>query len=230
MGVLRDKISFESKNNLLKFYETSTMELFNLYKNPDQSLITTQNPSNLHSGNFYFLFYKDDSNWMQYSPIFFIDFKVVKNYTIGYAINMNFIPFEIRVSFFDNLIKDLEDDTLGLSGINFESMYKQLLKIGYEYSIVEYNLESIVGAYSINNRILHKFLYSSHPSMGVYDPDNLYKLWLKKLETKEKRHQEVIKQLTSDLFEAVDYIDGKYDELSSHIKRFQKNIKKYLIY
>ena len=37
--------------------------------------VTNINVGQMQKGAFYFLQYQDDSNWMQYSPIFTVDFK-----------------------------------------------------------------------------------------------------------------------------------------------------------
>lgn len=222
MGILLDRIKEESNGNVPEYFKENSMWFYDKYKHPIDDVKNIP-ISKMVEGRFYFLFYKDDSNWMQYSPIFFIDFKKIENLTIIYGVNMNFIPIEIRAAFFDRYLKNFNDPNQ-FNGISFESAYKQLLRLGYEYAIVEYNAAQIVYSYEISISLLSKFLYSTYPKIK-YDPANLYKLWLKKLETKEQRHNEIIKSLVSDFVKMTGEI--KYDQLNDHITRLQNSIKKY---
>lgn len=225
MGVLLDRIKIESKGNIPQYYKDNVSMLYRKYEQPDQITVKSQPISKMSDGYFYFITYKDESNWMQYSPIFFCDWKRFDDKIIGYAVNFNFIPFEYRVALFDNLINDLYTEEQ-FTGISFESMYKELLKIGYEYALVEYDLSRIQTCYRISINIVSNFLYSSYPTVK-YDPAKLYQIWVKKLETRELRHQEIIKQVASDLFEVKEELEGKYETLNDHLKRFQRNHRKF---
>lgn len=224
MGILNDKIEADSKKNIPKYYKDNTMKMYNLYLKPDK-LVDPVNVSNITPGIFYFLMYHDESNWMQYSPILFIDHKKFDNQIIGYAINFNFLPLEIRSGMLDKIIKNLEDNDQ-LSAITFENAYKMLLKVGYEYALVEYDMKRVERVYKIDFTVLPQFLYSSYPT-NKYDPKKLYSIWLKKLETRELRHQEIIQSTVSDFFDITEEISGKYDQLLNHIKRLQNGIKKF---
>ena len=82
------------KQNSLFFYEK--------YRNSDKEVLCITS-GNMKLGYFYHLHYKDDSNWMKYSPIFVVDFKKFDNQIIIIAINFNFIPLEIRTTIFGAL-------------------------------------------------------------------------------------------------------------------------------
>jgi hypothetical protein len=225
MGILTDAINLESKGRIVQYFKDNTTELYNQYQSPDGNLVKGIPVSNMIQGRFYFLMYFDESNWMQYSPIFFVDHKKFGDKIIGYGINMNFIPMEIRAGIFDKYLDDLEDENQFVN-INFESAYKILLKVGYEYALVEYNMEQVAKCFSVSLELLPKFLYSTFPSIK-YDPDNLYKIWLKKLETKEERHQEIIAMQASDFYEATDEIKEQYTTLKGHLQRIQRNLAKF---
>jgi hypothetical protein len=222
MGDLLQKIKDNSNGNIVDYYKENTMELYNKYKNPDK-FVKTISVKNMADSHFYFIHYADDSNWMRYSPIFFVDIKKFEDMIIGYGVNLNFLPLEVRGGFFDKMV-----DTTGsnVTGVNFDSIYKQLLKIGYEYALVEYDMRRIERSYLIDFSILPEFLYSSYPK-NKYDPDKLYSIWAKKLETREQRHQEIIQQLSTDFFKATEEISGKYDQLSGHLNRVKKGHEKY---
>jgi len=225
MGILIDAVNIESSNNIVQYFKDNTTELYNNYMNPDGKLIKVTPVSKMIHGRFYFMNYYDESNWMQYSPIFFVDHKEFDGKIIGYGINMNFIPLEIRTGIFDKYLDDLEDENQFVN-INFESAYKMLLKVGYEYALVEYNMEQVARSYSVSIELLPKFLYSTWPSIK-YDPLNLYKIWMKKIETRDERHQEIIAMQASDFYEATDEIKEQYTSLKGHLQRIQRNLKKF---
>lgn len=227
MGVLKAQVDIEMKGiDVVKYYKDNVQLLYNLYSNPDGSKgVEEINISDMHTGGFFFMHYMDESNWMQYSPIMFIDTKEFENRIIGYAINFNFIPFEYRIALFDKYLNDLVDN-YQLSSITFENAYKMLLEIGYEYAIVEYDMKRVERVFSIDLSILSKFLYSSYPT-NKYDPNKLYSIWLKKLETREKRHQELIASTVEEFFDMEQNISDSFEALENHVKRLQRNMRKF---
>lgn len=226
MGYLYDNYADELKKiPLSEYYKNNTIYMYNAYNKPNEFCYPV-NISDIVFGDFYFLYYKDDSNWMKYSPIFTIEHKKFKGLDILISINLNFVPIELRVKFFDQFLS--ENDVINDKNlkVDFKGVYTQLLKIGFEYGIVEYNIKQIVHAYKINKKILNSFLVSSHPK-NKYDPNKLMDIWQKKIKDKEKRHQEIIKATLSDFYSTEEAILNKYNVLSSHIKRIQKSINKY---
>src|SRR5690606_5241837 len=138
----------------------------------------------------------------------------------------NFIPIEIRTMIFDRYIieKDIKEDRL--IPVDFMGIYNVLLKYGFEYSIVEYNLSQIRIANKINMSIITKFLYSGHP-VNKYDPKKLYGIWKKKLETRKKRHDELMNLIISDMYDIETEISKEYNILREHINRVRKSFEKY---
>ena len=224
MGVLNEKIEANAERDIPQYYKNNTKRLYNLYLKPDK-LVDPINVNAIAKGRFYFFMYHDESNWMQYSPVLFVDFKKFDNQLIGYCINFNFLPLEIRSGMLDKILKDLDDDNQ-LSWLTFEKAYKMLLKVGYEYALVEYDTKRLERVYKIDLEILPEFLYSSYPK-NKYDPQKLYEIWTKKLETRELRHQEIIQSTVSDFFDITEEISGSYEALANHIKRLQRGIKKF---
>jgi hypothetical protein len=223
MGVLKDQVSDESKGSIVKYFKENSMFMYDKYNKPDK-LIDSISPSKLSPGYFYFIAYNDQSNWMKYSPVFLVDYKKLDNLIIAYGINMNFIPIEVRTAFFDKFLKNLIDEDQ-LSNISFEDAYKQLLRIGFEYALVEYNVAFIGRAYKISIEVLPKFLNSTYPAVK-YDPQGLYHIWKVKLETKEQRHQEIIKMMVSDFYKITDDMKNEFPMMNKHIDRIQKNLDK----
>jgi hypothetical protein len=228
MGVLLDKLNLSLlvngngvpdnfKNNSIYFYEkyqTSTEEVENI------------SISDIYPGNFYFFHYYDDSNWMQYAPVFVVDYKKFEDKIILIAINFNFIPIELRVKLFDKFITEKDIEQEKPLNVDFKGAYLELLKIGFEYSLVEFNSKQIKFVHKISLSVLHRFLYHQHPIVK-YDPNKLMSIWEVKLQTKEQRHKEIMIMALDEMYNIEQDISMKYEQMKGHIKRIQKSIEKY---
>ncbi len=212
-----DGIVENFKNNSLFFY--------NAYSKSDENIMNIP-IGKIQLGGFYFLHYMDDSNWMKYSPIFTIDFKKFENLIIIHGVNFNFIPLEVRAAIFDKFIleEDFENDRL--LKVTYEGMYRELLKYGFEYAIVEYNMAQVKAVHKISMSMTPRFLYSQHP-INKYDPKKLYEIWEAKIGEQGERHKEMSKSLIDDFFTASDDILDNYKVLKNHILRIQKSLDKY---
>ena len=145
MGVLMDKLDLSlltNGNGIVDNFKNNSLFFYEQYQK-SSDVVENISISDIYPGNFYFFHYYDDSNWMQYSPVFVVDYKKFEDKIILIAVNFNFIPIELRVKLFDKFIieKDiLEERPLK---VDFTGMYTELLKIGFEYSLVEYNTRQI---------------------------------------------------------------------------------------
>jgi len=228
MGELLERINTNNKTNgysISDNYKNNTLFFYEKYKVSTKEVLSIP-LIKVHEGGFYFLYYEDDSNWMKYSPIFAVDFRKFENLVVMTAVNLNFIPLEIRAALFDRYISKDAMDKNKLLTVNHEGMYKALLEYGYEYALVEYNLIQVKQVHMINMSLVPKFLYSGHP-INVYDPKKLYSIWKKKLETREERHQEMMKAIISDFYDISNEIHENYNVLKKHIERIRKSYEKY---
>ena len=212
-------------NGIIENFKNNSLFFYNCYNKSDENVMNIPK-GKIQIGGFYFLHYKDESNWMRYSPIFTIGFKKFSNMIIINAVNLNFIPIEVRVTLFEKFIKAEDFDKDSLLSVDYDGMYRELLKYGFEYSIVEYNLSQIEIVHKIKLALLPRFLYSQHP-INKYDPKKLYEIWSAKISGREKRHQEMSTALISDFYKASDDIMENYTSLKNHITRIQKNLDKY---
>ena len=82
------------------------------YKKSDE-FVKSVPMTSMRMGEFYFIHYKDDSNWMKYSPVFVVEQRNFGNQIIVMAVNLNFIPLELRTMIFDPYIQEenFENDT-----------------------------------------------------------------------------------------------------------------------
>lgn len=228
MGALLDRIKLEQMvhgGNIVDFYKLNTQYMYDKYQKSTDDCKSVSK-EDIVVGNFYFLHYLDDSNWMKWSPIFCCDYRKFSNIIVLLGVNFNFIPLEIRGTLFDKFITEKDFDEDRSLVVNFTGMYSELLRYGYEYSIQEYNVAQIKYSHKISLELLPRFLYSSYPK-NQYDPNKLVEIWEAKLNGKEKRHQEIISANIKDFYSMKNEILGKYEELGDHIKRIQESYQKY---
>lgn len=228
MGHLLDRIKISQKafgHDIVEYYTNNTLFMYDKYQKSDD-MCKSIPVQDIFPGGFYFIQYLDDSNWMRWSPIFCCDYRKFSNMIVILGVNFNFIPLEIRSTIFDKFITEKDFEKNSLLEVNFKGMYAELLKYGFEYSVVEYNVPQIKFAHRINLELLPRFLYSSFPK-NKYDPRKLYQMWGKKLETREQRHSEIITSVLSDFYEVDKEISDKYTALKDHIDRLQKSYMKY---
>ena len=206
-------------NNIIDVFKKNSLFLFESLKTSNDD-IKVLSIKDIKIGGFYFIHYNDKSDWMKYSPIFVVDFKQFNSLNILLAVNFNFIPLEIRVSIFDKYIKESDFDKDTYLKVNYQGMYSELIKYGFEYALVEYNILSILLCHKISLDILPRFLYSCHPIIK-YDPVKLYSIWLSKIKTRDKRNNDISKALISDIYNLSNDINENYNQLKEHIKKIK---------
>lgn len=233
MGALNERIKLSQLvygKDLVDYFKNNSLYMYEQYQTTSE-MCQVQTPDKISKGGFYFFVYKDDSNWMRYSLLFCIDYRKLNNLTVVMGINFNFIPIEIRGRFFDQLIQEGDFENNSYLPVDFTTVYKELLKIGFEYSIVEWTVPQIVSVHRIHLELLPRFFYSSFPK-NKYDPTKLMEIWAAKIKDKQYRHQEVILASLDDFFDPNKSLEknetgNKYQYLEKHIQRLQKNFSKY---
>lgn len=228
MGVLKETIALNLLafgNGLADNYKNNSLFFYNKLSKSDEDVKNIP-ISSIVPGGFYFLHYLDDSNWMKYSPIFAVEYKKFKGLIVLLAINFNFIPIQVRGYLFDKYITQEDIDQNRPLKVDYEGVYRELFKLGFEYALVEYNLEQVKYVHNISMSMVPRFLYSGHP-INKYDPEKLMQIWKAKISTKEKRHQEMLTAVLEDFYEVEKDFTQKYDQLTEHINRIQKSMEKY---
>lgn len=205
------------KNNSLFFYESYNQST------PD---ITAISINDIYPGGFYFFHYLDDSNWMKYSPVFVADYKKFDDKLILFVINFNFIPIEIRVMIFDRFIISEDFEKNRLLKVDYNGMYDEIRKLGFEYALMEFNAIQLVRVHRISLELLPRFLYSQHP-INKYDPNKLIEIWSAKIGKRDERHKEIMSSALDDFYNVNKEISEKYNVMKDHIKRLQTSLIKY---
>jgi hypothetical protein len=226
MGELSERCKLSilvNGNGVADAYRNNTEFFYNKFSKSDD-LVQNVNPGDLQLGRFYHLHCQDQSNWVQYSPIFTVDFKKFSNVIMVLGVNLNFLPFEIRESIFDKYMteKDFEDDRA--LAVSYDGVYKELRRWGFEYGIMEYSVNQIILAHKINMSIVPRFIYSSHP-VNKYDPKKLYGIWESKIDGSAARHEEMQQLLMKDFSLASEEINDKFKVLKEHISRVKRRIR-----
>lgn len=212
-------------NGIVENYKNNSLYFYDKYQSSDKE-VKSMRGGEMQLGGFYFIHYQDDSNWMKYSPVFTVDFKKFGNKIIIFAVNLNFIPIEVRTTIFDPFISEDNFDKDTLLTVNYEGMYEQLRRYGFEYAICEYNLGQVLFVHKISMDLVPRFLYAGHP-INKYDPKKLYSIWKAKIADRDLRDQEMSSALIDEFFEISDDINKNYNVLKGHIQRLKRSISKY---
>ena len=77
-------------------------KLYELTNSPNQTEVSQILPNKLVPGRFYLIQYNFNGNPI-WCPIFALDYKVIKNNHLLYAINLEYLPPRYKIMFFNNL-------------------------------------------------------------------------------------------------------------------------------
>jgi len=228
MGELLERVKLSNLvngNGIADNYKNNSLYFYQKYRKSDKE-VTAIALSKIQAGRFYFFHYMDDSNWMKWSPVYVITMKQFENIKLIFAVNFNFVPFEVRTAVFDEAMieKNFEKD-MPLK-MNLDDVYKLLRRYSFEYSIREYNMEQIKLCHKIEMDSVPRFLYSGHPK-NKYDARKLYGIWKAKILDKNKRDAEMSQLIMKDFIDMSEEVTNKYDVLKKHIESVQRSIQKY---
>lgn len=224
MGALSERIKLSllvHGNGIVENFKNNSYDLYQMYQKSSDDVRNVRTEE-IKQGGFYFLHYYDKSNWMKWSPVFVADYKKFDNKIVIFAINLNFVPLEIRAGIFDKFITDEDFERDRLLKVDMKGAYTELLKVGFEYALMEFNAIQVVTAHKISMNILPRFINSGHPQ-NKYDPKKLIEIWEAKLDKREQRHKEMMAASIDDFYKASDEILEKYSELKDHILRIRRN-------
>ncbi len=233
-------------NTLLEDYNNNNAFFYKKYRDSD-SEVRNVRITDVFPGKFYFfeLDKNETSNWIRYSPTFVISnsffanklsedtkAKVEKSnmnnpgavINMIQVVNMNFLPFEIRVALFDKFMVEDDFEKDRALPVDFAGIHNELRNYGFEYAITHYPTHRIVNAWSIDMKLVPRFLFSSSP-INKYDPKALYSIWKSKINKSQQRDQEMRKLTTDDFMKPIEEIEDKFKVLTESIIRIQNRIK-----
>jgi hypothetical protein len=212
-------------NGIEENFKNNSMFFADKYSKSDK-LVKAISRAEIKPGRFHFFHYLDDSNWMRYSPVFVVDYKKFDGNTIVFAINLNFIPLEVRAMIFDPYM-NIDHFEKGIPiKVDYKRAYEELFRVGFEYSLMEFNARQIKMAHAIDMELVPRFLYAQHPK-ATYDPKKLMSIWQKKIETKTQRDNEMKQAMLDDFYKIDLDISEKYKVMRDHISRMQRSMERY---
>lgn len=146
--------------NLSNMIVNLTNKLIELKRAPNITEIAEIDPDKLVPGRFYLIQYNYNGNFI-WCPILALDYKVVKNNHILYAVNLEYLPPKFKITMFDNIFRAtnallekisnkktvLEEEPMNF--INFEFIYSFLKKYKMNWCITAYTIKKFSGEYKI---------------------------------------------------------------------------------
>lgn len=196
------------------------------------------NIKNINKGQFYFMYYdlRGKTSLMEkLNPIFTLDWFDLQGTRYLYAISLNFIPVNIRTIFFNTIINNnlqtiinnidkSVDRQENLKLIGFETIYKMLKSIGFEWAIRKFDIRLIDKVYLIDTNIINKYITMSTAKITKVDDAKLIQIWQKKISEQQQREQKLINELLNNYSEMQQQFDLSY----KNIKQSNENLEKTL--
>jgi len=167
-----ETIKINGFSDLEQYVKYCTDTLFNLKNNTINSEIAEVNHSKLVPRRFYLIRYNYNGNLI-WCPIMALDYKVIKNKNILYAINLEYLPPKYKKLYFDkifngvyselNKIAETGFDTISqepLLPYDFEFIYKTLkANGGMNYVVTAYDYLKIKEIFLISIKIAPEIIF-----------------------------------------------------------------------
>lgn len=210
-------------NNLDLLVNESNKEIFSMRKNQN-SLFKSINIDKLNIGKFYLINYNYNGNNI-YCPILCIDYRVVDNKHIMYALNLDYLPFDYKSIYFNNIYNKfssifeknidlksvLEESSLP---VNFKTIFESLKSSGgYEFAITAFDVKKINECFSVSTNLLYLLIHTHMRTVNIaLMKDNMKRY--------ENEHNKVIK-----LKETINKLEDMSMSYDTDIKDYYKRLK-----
>lgn len=142
-----------------------TDKLVKLRQKPNLKEIMEIDASKLVPGRFYLIQYNFNGNLI-WCPILALEYKVVKNNHLLYAVNLEYLPPKFKIALFDKIFKasrefldktaqnDYVREEAPLNFLNFEFVYKILKQNRMEWATTAYTIKNFQGQFKIKKAYL----------------------------------------------------------------------------
>jgi len=227
-----ESIKINGLSDLEHYVKYCTDTLFDLKKTPINSEIVQVSQKKLVPRRFYLIQYNYNGNLI-WCPIMALDYKVVKNKHILYAINLEYLPPKFKKLYFDRIFNgsynELEKvaksgfDSISQESLlpyNFEFIYNTLKKNGdMNYVVTAYDYLKIKEIYLISIKIAPEIIFCDPKRYNSASMKELYN----KLESSDEKDK------LKDIIEEMDEIIETYqiDSIAYHkrVANFEKHLK-----
>ena len=216
--------------SMTKFIIDMTDKLFELKKNPNLSEIMKVNINKVVPQRFYLIRYNYNGNKI-WCPILALDYKVIKNKNILYAVNLEYLPPLYKIKYFNLLFKRLKNELTKIVDVDevqserplpltFEIIYNTLKKNGnMNYAVTAYDYLKIDEAYLVSLKIAPEIIMCDPKR---YNSKSMKKLFEKIQDSDEKDTLENIIKQHDQLIENYQEDSIKYHK---QIASFEKHLK-----
>lgn len=219
-------------NNLQKTVINLSDKMFNLIFKPNQTEVAKINLSHLVKGRFYMILYNYNGNKI-WCPIFALDWKIVKNKPILFAINLEYLPPKYKIQFFGKIFNFFKSDLnrfefnefvrkeRPLKKLTFELVYKSLQDMnGMEYCVTAYDIFKIKKAYLVSYKIAPEILMCN---CKKYNSQNMKELFIKSTGEEHIKIGKILEEFEQLILQY--QTDSK--EYHEKLKLFEQHLKLY---
>lgn len=214
--------------NWFNLIKECTDDIFLMSRDSVRPEMIKLSPRNITPGNFYLLRYNFNGNLI-WCPVLTLEYKVIKNKNIMFAINLEYIPIRFKIFFFDKIFRAYRElfgrnQTQTMKAqvqipIKFDLVYKLLKDAKKEYVITAYDMSKIVTLHWVSTNLSpHFVMINTHK----YNSKSMKDYYLKAEDLKEKlKIGEILEEYEIILKE----YDLDSDEFHKKLKSFEKNFK-----
>ena len=211
-------------NDLPKLIMESNKEIFNMRRKPtDWFMIVPHNK--LQVGKFYVINYDFNGNKL-YCPIFTIDYRVKESGKhVLYAINLDYLPFDYKLMYFDKLQK-LAKDLFDFNGnaknfmdekpipVNFEQIYRNLKDNGdFNYAISAFDITKLVEIFGVSTNLMYLTIHIHMRPLNIALMKELMENYEKGTEEREK------------LFKIIKSLDEMSESYDNDVQKYYKKLR-----
>ena len=217
-------------NSMSKFIMDKTDLLFKIKREPNNTEIKEIDIKKVLPQRFYLIQYNYNGNNI-WCPILALDYKVIKNKNILYALNLEYLPPLYKIKYFDLIFRRLKNELIKIADVDriiderpikpltFEFIHKTLKQNGnMSYAISGYDYLKIKKAYQISIKIA--------PEIIMCDPKRYNSKSMKDMFLNLSPSEE--KNSLAEIIEKHDELINQYQEDSIQYHKDVANFEKFL--
>lgn len=241
MGKLKNDIRVLYKSHGNALAQVAADEVYKAMHENNRNMAVADD---MRMGMFVFMLYDlagKSSRMEQYSPLLLVERRQVKTKHYVWGVSLNFIPQNIRIVFFDQLLErysnvvknNIAKDAVGkekpLANLSFDGVYTILQSIGYEYALRQFEIPLINKMYEVSSGFLDRFLTFDTSRFTGVDEGKLMEIWVSKLKEQEERHRKMMMMLYNDYEKMADVLQKgilSASETSAALQKTAANLSK----
>jgi len=216
--------------SIQKYINDISKQLFELKRTPNLTEIMQVNLKKVVPHRFYLIEYNYNGNKI-WCPILALDYKVIENKNILYAVNLEYLPPLFKIKYFNLLFSRMKQELTKIVDvdklveekslpINFDLIYNTLKNNGkMNYAVTAYDYLKINKAYLVSAKISNKLIMCD---MKKFNSESMKDLFNKLPSSKERDTLEDIIKIHDELIE--EYQENSI-EYHKKVASFEKHLK-----